>query len=431
VRFVPRLRSLVTDAIVIEDVFLEVLQVAALRDAEGHWHVPVALPADPAEGEPRLAVQRTKITGGRVAVFDGTPGGTAQAAGEISDIEATLAGEPDRTRLRDLRARVGRAALRGEAEIEPGAVRMNVQVDGIRDDDLPALLGLLGAERPEPLGLPDTASATVSVQMNRATGELTGRGRLGAPAVRLDPLVLRDFEAPLRIDQRRLALDPATFTLHGGTHRGRIAIDLRQAPATWSLDSTLDTIDVGDFLGTLAEGGRRLQGRGRLSAALQGRAGEPLAQTLRGRARVTVVDGVVQDFPLLSAVNQALKVADTHGRDVRFSRLSATLDIAAGRARTEDLLLEAADVRIPLTGGIGLAGALDLTGRVVFSAARSAEMIRSVRELTGLRNTRGEIEVPVTITGTADDPSFALDLQAMLGKAVEDELRRRLRRLIP
>jgi hypothetical protein len=56
--------------------------------------------------------------------------------------------------------------------------------------------------------------------------------------------------------------------------------------------------------------------------------------------------------------------------------------------------------------------------------------IRSVRELSGLRNSSGELEIPLTISGTLDAPSFGLDLKAAIGKGIKDELMRRLRGII-
>jgi hypothetical protein len=50
-----------------------------------------------------------------------------------------------------------------------------------------------------------------------------------------------------------------------------------------------------------------------------------------------------------------------------------------------------------------------------------------VRELSGLRNDRGELELPLTITGTADRPSIRIDLKAAVGRSINEELRRRLR----
>jgi uncharacterized protein involved in outer membrane biogenesis len=432
VRIVPQLRTLFTSAILVEDVFLDGLSVAVFRDREGQWHAPIALPVDPPppDAPPPLAFQRIHVRDGRIGVFDPGPDGEPRRTTGIDALEARLVAGNGATRLTAMTAQLGRAMLSGEAHADPDAARFDVRVDDIREEDLPVVLALVGAERPAQLGLAAPASATLSMRLDRDTGRLSGSGALEAPAVRVDALRLDGLKAPLTVEGGRLSLDPTTFTLYGGTHRGTIAVDVTQSPARWALDSRIETLDVHRFLEAVTGADQRLNGRGTVSAAVGGRARKPIDRTLQGQARVTVVEGVVRDFPLLSMLNQALRLADTDDRDMRFERLSATVAIGGGQARTGDLLLEAADVRVPVAGRIGLDGSLDLSGRVIFSERRSEEMIRSVRELTGLRNRRGEVEVPVTISGTTDDPSFAFDLEAILGKAIEDELRRRLDRLI-
>jgi uncharacterized protein involved in outer membrane biogenesis len=432
VRIVPQLGSLFTRGVVVEDVVLDGFSVAVLRDREGQWHAPVALPVDelPPEADPAFVVQRIHVRDGRLDIFDPGPTGELRRTTGIAALEARLRSENGATRLTAMTGRVGEARLIGEAQLESGTARFDVQIEDLRDEDLSALLALGGTERPAPLGLPAAASATLSMRLDRGTGRLSGTGVLDAPAVRLDTLRLEGLKAPLTIEGSRFSLAPTTFTVYGGTHRGTIAVDTTGSPARWSVDSRIEALDVHRFLDALTGGDQRLQGRGLVVATLRGRAGEPIGRTLQGQARVTVAEGVVRDFPLLATLNRGLRLADTDERDTRFERLSATLAIGGGQASTDNLLLEAADVRVPASGRIGLTGALDLSGRVIFSERRSAEMIRSVRELTGLRNQRGEVEVPVTISGTIDDPSFAFDLQAMLGKAIEDELRRRIQRLI-
>ena len=69
------------------------------------------------------------------------------------------------------------------------------------------------------------------------------------------------------------------------------------------------------------------------------------------------------------------------------------------------------------------------TGIAILSPERSASAIRSVHELSGLRNDHGELELPLKITGSFDDPSFAIDLKAAIGRSIKEELRRRIRGL--
>ena len=162
---------------------------------------------------------------------------------------------------------------------------------------------------------------------------------------------------------------------------------------------------------------------------------------LEGRMTVNVANGVIREFPLLSAINRALRLAEGDARDTRFERLSATLAFAGnvvrpsadalgpGHATTDDLVMLAREVRVEAAGRIGFDRSLDLAGVAVLSPERTASAIRSVRELSGLRNDRGELELPLTITGTLDNPTFGIDLKAIIARSIKEELRRGIRKL--
>ena len=57
-----------------------------------------------------------------------------------------------------------------------------------------------------------------------------------------------------------------------------------------------------------------------------------------------------------------------------------------------------------------------------------------MRELARLRNSRGEIVLPLTIAGTLDSPQFGIDVESAIREGVRegvrDELLPRLRRII-
>lgn len=167
-----------------------------------------------------------------------------------------------------------------------------------------------------------------------------------------------------------------------------------------------------------------------------------MPRSLEGRMHVNVVNGIIREFPMLAAINRALQLAEGDTRDTRFERLSATLVFAgrlartaaeaagSGHVTTDDLVIDAREVRVQASGRIGFDRSLDLSGVAVVSPERSASAIRSVRELSGLRNERGELEIPLTITGTLDEPFFGIDLKAVVARSIEEELRRRLRRFL-
>ena len=428
IRLLPRLRPLLSGNVVIDEVQLDGFVVTVLHDEKG-WHVPSAMPA-PVAGDRGTVIERVRLADARVRIYDRVNNGEIVERSSIDALHAEVTVDAGGLRLSPITGRIGGAAISGEARVDGKDARIELAAEVIDDEDLPVFLRLLGSERPAFLQLLEPGALSADLRVDRATSRLSGTGSLRAPAVMLDPLRLQRFEAPLVIKGPRLEFAPATFTLYDGRHTGTVGVDLGATPPTWATDSRVSGIDAGAFLTALTGRDQRFDGTGSITGVLRGRVGEPLVSTVGGRARIEVTDGVIRHFPLLASVNRALRLAEQAGSDTRFERLSATLSIASGASTTDDLVLEAAHVRVEAAGRIGADRSLALRGVAVVSPERSSAAIASIRELSGLRNPSGEIEIPLTISGSLDAPSFGLDLQSAIKKGLADELRRRLRRII-
>jgi uncharacterized protein involved in outer membrane biogenesis len=428
VRIHPRVSSLWSGDVMIDDVELHGFVMAVLRGPDG-WRLPAVVPA-PSAGEPGgVAVDRVRLSDATLRVYE-PAGESLRERGRIDAIDADILLDEGELRLPAITGRIGGSPLEGHAAVGPRTARLHISSDAVADGDLPAFLGLLGAERPSFLRLSEPGSLTADVEVDRGSLRLSGTGTLRAQDVALEPVRLAAFDAPFVIEGSRLTFDPATFALYGGAHEGTVRFDSSRQPAGWTTDSVVRGMDVAAFLDALNGGDQRLDGTATVSATLQGQVGASLIESVRGRARVEVADGVIREFPLLAYVNTALRLAEGEGRDTRFERLTATLTIASGSATTDDLVLRASHLRVEAAGRIGADRSLSLRGTAAISPERSAEAIRSIRELSGLRNRQGEVEVPLTISGTLDDPRFTLDVEAVLRKGIADELRRRLLRII-
>jgi uncharacterized protein involved in outer membrane biogenesis len=431
VRLVPRLESLWKRPLVIERIELDGFDVSILRDRQKRWHVPRAVPVPTADERPGARLEQVRITRGRIGVFDEAPGGGISETARIQDIETEVAVEKGGLRLSPLSGRIGRALISGEARTDAATVRLSISTPSIADDDLPIFLKLLGSARPDFLHLPTGASASADVRVDRASSRLSGTGKLSAAQVLLGAVQLQRFESPFTVAHTRIDFNPMSFNLYGGDQQGNAQIQLMDSPATWTSGSRVKGLDVGDFLSALTGRDQRLDGTGSITAALQGRIGEPLERTLIGRTGILVTDGVVRDFPLMASINRALKVDEETSRDTRFERLSATFQVFGGQATTEDLVLESGDVRVAAQGRIGADRSIAMRGQAILSANRVARAVTHVRELARLKNSRGEIELPLTISGSLDTPSINVDLKAAIVEGIGDEIRRRLRRIIP
>ena len=432
VRIVPRVQSLFRGPYVIRDVILEGLVVRITRDSNGGWRFPPVVPVGSGTGgDAGVIVERVRLTRGRVRVFAIDAANGLLETSSLDGIEGEAVAAADGLRVAPLTGRIGASPVSGTASVNPREAVLDFSMPSIAPDDLAAVIGLAAAEAPGFIRLTKPAAVKMSVRINRTNGRLTGSGSLGAPQVGFYSLQLSNLESPISTNGAQVTLDPATFALYSGTHRGKMVADLSRTPARWTSESAVRGIDVSDFLAALTGGDQRFDGTGSASASLRAAVGAPMPRSLAGRLEINVVNGIVRDFPLLAAINRALRLAEPSGRDTQFERLSGTFTLTGSDSvGTTDLLMLARDMRVHAAGRIGFDRWLELEGLAVFSPERTSEAIRSVRELSVLRNESGELELPIRIGGTLDNPSFGIDLEAAITRSIKEELRRRFRGLL-
>jgi uncharacterized protein involved in outer membrane biogenesis len=423
----PVLRSFLKGPIQITEVSLDGFTVSLLRGADGRWRAPAVFPVPTRGAGAGIDIDRVRVAAGRLLIFGVGVDGAMRERSRVDDMRTELVVSPGGLRLAPLTGRVGGAAISGEAETDPQSVRLNFSAPAIRDADLPALFGLLAASRPAVVHMDEPAAASVSVRIERATSRLTGSGTLRAPALTVEPMRLQQLNAPFIIQGTQLTFAPTTFTINEGSHDGRFTLMLGDAPA-WTMDGVVRDLDVGALLDTVAGRDAKLDGHGRIDAKLKGRFEPGFLTRMDGGAAWWFLNGVLHDFPLVAAVNRALRLSEGDGQNTRFEELTASLAIARGTATTDDLVIQAGHLRAVLSGRIGFDRSVDLRGRAIVAAERVAAGVDSVHELARLRK-GGEIAVPLTITGSLDAPKFDIDVATVIREGVVDELKRRLRGL--
>ena len=420
IRILPQWRTLLSRPVVVDAVEIEGLTLMARRDRERRWILPgattatarspraapPAVPGLPGGGtSDALAVRRVRLRDGRIVVLDEVlrrRDGSAEVAA-ISGIEADLVQHPDGAAALRMRGALGGSALAGDVETGPHGLSATLQSPSLRSEDLPALFALLGSSAPASLAIGGDAPLELTMRVARDTGALTASGRLRAARVRLGTLAVTGLAAPFRLAENVVTVEPVSFAAYGGTARGTLEVQPGRAPAAWSLDMRVVGLDIDAFLSANTSGGGRLQGTGQVVARVRGTADLPIERHMSGSVDLVVSDGVIRNFALLAAINQALHLTGGDTSDTRFERLSATLDLARGAIRTDNASLHAGDVTAGAAGAISVERAINMTGTAVFSREASARMIARVKELSGARNERGEVEVPFRITGPGVD----------------------------
>ncbi|MGH7834765.1 MAG: hypothetical protein ACREQK_14050, partial [Candidatus Binatia bacterium] len=86
-------------------------------------------------------------------------------------------------------------------------------------------------------------------------------------------------------------------------------------------------------------------------------------------------------------------------KDTHFKQLKTSAVIADGRARTDDLVVSAAEFETNARGWFAFDRTVDFQAVLLFSERLSQDIIRGAKEMKGLANQQGRIELPFTLSG--------------------------------
>ena len=266
----------------------------------------------------------------------------------------------------------------------------------------------------------------------QASGPTAGKAMdvtltLNADRATMGTLALERLTGKARVTREGVSVDPVEFGLFSGQYKGSLAVSLADA-LTLRLRAALSNIDVAAataFAGSPGTITGRLSGRVDLTGS--GTDFSKIVDSTRGTARVDIKDGIVKNLGLVRTVviatsmrSDAQPQSAGSSNDEHFSQLGATLAIANGSARTNDLLFESPDVTLKAAGSVQLNGsAIDLKGNVQLSEALSQQAGRDLYRYT---QEQGRVTLPATVTGSAQSPAVRIDVGAAATRAMKNKL---------
>lgn len=434
IRLHPRLSSIFSRPIVIDRVDIEGLTLNARRDAAGRWMLPLpdprfasTSPPDANSDTATLDVAEVLLKNGRLTIADDQPNGRAARAAvtPMENIDAAVHRAGGVTRLDGLTASVGRSKVAGSGSVGPDGLHLSLRWTDLKATDLPLVFALLGTTSPSGLSVEGRNPLVLDLRID-TSGAVSAAGRISAERAVLGTLAMASFEAPVRFDTGRLTLAPMAFRAYSGAGQGRLTANVSSSPLSWALDADLQHLDVDQLLSANTTAKNKVSGTGTINARLHGTSVAPIERTVAGTVAVNIANGTIRNFPLLSAVYSALRIGSGGDRDLHFQTLSATFSVADARATTTDLVARTGELTLTAGGTVGFDQTIGMNGKVLFSPAKSDEFVRSVRELSALRNASGELEVPFAISGNLAAPRFSIDVLGMARRGVENEIKRRL-----
>lgn len=249
----------------------------------------------------------------------------------------------------------------------------------------------------------------------------------------------------------KIALRGLSLRLLGGRLESTAALD-RKTDAL-SVDLRLSDIEIAKAL-ALAKPGAPGALSGKLTlfqAKFSGTGGPNLSQTLTGNGSIALKDGKLAgdniggkvlktalNVPLVSGALYDAVPPETRkaldAKETSIASLTSTFTLGAGSLSTKDLALRSTLFDINAAGRIGFNGALDLGATIIFEKGLSGAIAGKVKEIRPALDREGRLPVPLTINGTAPNPSVAPDFAKLLsgnvGKVLEQKAGDAINRLL-
>ncbi len=260
---------------------------------------------------------------------------------------------------------------------------------------------------------------------------LNARGNLRVDTALMGGMEFTDVVLGLNTANGRMRIHPVTANLFGGSYSGDVRIDAAGAIPVISVDEKIQNVNLAELARAMFQqenvtgsisGGFKLTGRGNDMALIQ--------RSLDGNMSFELGDGTYEGMDIWYELRRAralIKGSESPKPELpprtRFSSVTATGVVREGVMHNDDLYAELPYMQLSGSGDVDLAAATvdyDLTARIL----ERPESLQDVTEEELDEFT--EAVIPLKITGSLTSPSVKPDVEKLLRKRVEEEIKDRL-----
>jgi AsmA protein len=263
---------------------------------------------------------------------------------------------------------------------------------------------------------------------------LTGGGVVNVANVIYDQMQLTNAKANVTFDKGLIRMSPVNANLYGGNLGGTIVIDTRPTPSTYSVSTKLTGVDANKLLSSMSNLKQTLFGvlaanaDTRFTGTANGSSTDT-ARTLNGKLSLNLQNGKLAGIDMLNtlaSIGKFMNLTKQAEPFTNIAKLTGDFLVHNGVAHTDNLLAA-------IDGGtLGARGDVDLANQTINMAATavlSQQMAQQVGGTgiggyltTALANSKGELVMPVLITGSLTSPKVQPDLQTIAKMKLENVL---------
>ncbi|MBV8553400.1 MAG: AsmA family protein [Acidobacteriaceae bacterium] len=339
--------------------------------------------------------------------------------------DLALSPKTDQIAIRSGSVKLGPTVLSIVGTVDSGVTPSNINLRAVTNNASITELSRLASSFDAAANSNDQIKGTISADMT-AIGSMKApqvQGNISASSIQAQELVLTNVHAACKMTNGVVQLAPVTAGVFGGQADGTITVDTKPAHPLCSVNARLNGVDTNALLSAMSSVKNTLYGslaaQGNLSFAVD--SSTNLAGTLNGPLNFSVTNGQLKNVNILNELARIGKFVNTpavqSASSSNLRQLSGTLNINHGVATTNNL------VALLDQGSLSANGSLNLVtqGLNLHMTAVLANTLSKTVGGTGiggylntaLANNKGELVLPVIVTGTMAHPVYTPDAEAI------------------
>lgn len=306
--------------------------------------------------------------------------------------------------LQDMKVALGETELTGSFELK-NAVKPKIAFSFVAKT-LDLDQWLVGGEQDQASEIDNGSSVDPMIELPKdLMNAYDVEGALSANTILVSDVKLSDFSSTVIIENGVLSISSISIKLYQGTMRGGVVINSKASLPRYDADIAIENVQIDqlsmDFLG---EEQAYLRGVSQLSLTLssQGHRVSELLKALQGKGDFLAADGALRDRALAEKVESAVAFMKSRdpkpvGEEIVFDELSASYNISDGIMNNDDLKLVTSLI---LADGQGV---VDLPNQAL-----------NYRVSLRFSEDPDSLVIPLTASGSLQQPNYGLDLNAIL-----------------
>jgi AsmA protein len=237
------------------------------------------------------------------------------------------------------------------------------------------------------------------------------------------PVEVKNFQLAAEVKGQEAKLNSLSFQLFEGQVKGQGKMIAGAELPPFKGIVTIQDLQLGPALNAVSDAPVSVSGTAGADLSLQGKGFSmpDLTKALEGTGHLAVKDGKIEGVNILQEVTDALKVAGISMGDAKttaFSTIETDLAIKQGVINVQRLLMDSHDFQATGGGTIGFDQKLNLIVNLNLSQDVS-QKISAASPVVQIAMKEGRLSLPLTISGTAQAPSYGVDVKGLTGKVQE------------